>query len=179
MSSQPVLEVLLLQTDHHEKTTQAISVIRSRQVAPDARISILCHRDLLHVFEGIPEVEEVFTYDPNNLYGALRGIWQLARSRYDVVAALFSGQPIFRKQKLLFFLLPAQRHLVLNANLDCFYLNWHTFWWFLTRQAGGIIFVFRKLIRIFLFVPRFAYLLIWLTLMNLTRARGRPVHRDQ
>ena len=172
-------KVLLLQTDYHEKTTQAISVIRSRKVAPNARISILCHQDLHHVFRGIPEVQKVFTYDPKNLYGALRVIWQLARSRYDVVAALFSEQPVFRKQKLLFFLLPARSHLVLNANLDCFYLNWHTFWWFLTRQAWGTIFVFRKLVRIFFFIPRFAYLLIWLTLMNLTKARGRPVHREQ
>ncbi|MEE8160024.1 MAG: hypothetical protein V3T61_00160, partial [Acidobacteriota bacterium] len=171
--------VLLLQTDHYKNIASAIPVICDRKVMPDADVSVLCHQDLKPVFEKIPSVKTVFTYDPKNLYGALRLIWQLARSRYDVVAAVFSEQPVFRKQKLLFFLLPARSHLVLNSNLDCFYLNWRTFWWFLTRQAWGTAFVFRKLIRIFLFLPRFAYLLIWLILMNFTNVRGRPVHRER
>ena len=53
----------------------------------------------------------------------LKAVLALARSRADVVSSIFSPQPAFRLQKLLFVLFPARHRLAFNQDLNCYYLK--------------------------------------------------------
>ncbi|MDA2926239.1 hypothetical protein MYX78_03230 [Acidobacteria bacterium AH-259-G07] len=174
--------VVLLQTEHRQDTRSALSVLSNPRIVPKARISVFCAEDSRNIFESLPEVEKVFTWNRHKLLKSLRAAWRMARFHPDVLAAIFSGRPVFRKQKLLFFLLPARHRLVFNENLDCFYLSWRTFHRFFIREAEGTgvpgTFL-RKIVRVPLFLPRFAYLSMWATIMKLKRVALRTDHRSQ
>ncbi|MFQ5928417.1 MAG: hypothetical protein ACE5MK_01870 [Acidobacteriota bacterium] len=173
--------VVLIQTADDRKTLQALPSLMDAKVVPQARISVYCAEEKRDIFESLPEVEKVFTYDLRKPWKSLQTIGRMARLDTDLVAAIFSGRPIFRKQKILFFLLPARNRLVFNENLDCFYLRWGNFHRFFTREAEGTgvfgIFV-RKIVGVPLFLPRFAYLSMWATMMKLKRAALRTDHRS-
>ena len=54
----------------------------------------------------------------------LKTVLALARGRVEVVSSIFSPQPVFRLQKLLFVLLPARHRLAFNQeDLNCYYLK--------------------------------------------------------
>ena len=75
------------------------------------------------LYESWPEVSEVVTYESGQTLANLRTILKLARMRVDVLAAIFSGRPIFRLHKLMFLLLPARARLVFNEHRGCWYLR--------------------------------------------------------
>jgi len=164
--------VLLLQTEHSLETIKAIEVLASDKVAPGARVSVFCSARVQGVFESLPQVEKTLVYHPGKPVESLGTLWQAAWSGSDVVAVILSGRPIFWKQKFLFFLLPVRYRLVFNEHLECFYLGWRNAHLLLHRRSnasvvamGGL--VLRKVAKLFLFLPRFAFLLVWVAIMKL------------
>ena len=76
------------------------------------------------MYEALPGVKEVRTYAPGRTWENLKAVLDLARSRVEVVSSIFSPQPAFRLQKLLFVLLPARHRLAFNQeDLNCYYLK--------------------------------------------------------
>ena len=113
-----------------------------------------------------------------------------------MVAAIQSGRPVFRKQKLLFSLLPARKRLVFNRSLICFEprnslqqkpedLSGLVRFSLQSESRQDILdftgrgfpelstsSIVRHLVgKAFLFLPRFCYLLVWFTIWKLRRAR--------
>ena len=86
-------------------------------------IWVFCREDKRTFYESIPGVDDVRTYSPGSFRANLKTIFGLARSRVEVVSAIFSPQPTFRLQKLLFVLLPARHRLAFNQDLNCYYLK--------------------------------------------------------
>ena len=75
-------------------------------------------------YQALPGVVEVRTYAPGRTRENLKTVLALARSRVEVVSSIFSPQPAFRLQKLLFVLLPARHRLAFNReDLNCYYLK--------------------------------------------------------
>lgn len=173
--------LLMIQTEHHSEVIRALEKARTKKVVPEARVSVLCHQNMESTFRSLPNVEEIYTYDSKDLLEGLRIIRRITDSGTDVVAAIFSGRPIFLKQKILFFLLPARKKLIFNENLDCFQFSWHRIHLLFalilrrfevagaSRQPSPLSFLIHKGSKLLLFFPRFAYLLIWVTLMKLKR----------
>lgn len=165
---------LLIQSAGEAETLKALEVLRNPRVAPRVRVSVFCSEDKRGIFEGAPGVEQVFSYDARKLRQVCSTLWQLLRMRPDVVAGIFSGQPTFRKQKMLFFLLPARSRLAFNENLDCFYLNWRNFHQVFPEIRDPALAPLRaytrQVLKGLLFLPRFFYLVMWVTVMKARRA---------
>lgn len=162
--------VLLLQTANHSLTIKALDILLKSKVVGDAEISIFCSEVDRQFFESLEKVREVIAYHPGKLWVNFGILLTMARKRTDVIAALFSQQLIYRKQKILFFLMPAKHRLVFNRELDCFYLNWKNFSWLLSEFNKNLASLVLRVLRLLLFVPRFLYLLIWAAMTKLKRA---------
>lgn len=178
-------DVLFIQTEAEEVCQSAITrLTRDSRIVPNVRLTVFCREDKLPLFKEMAGVDRVLTY-PRDGRVTLRCLRELLSERPDVVTAIFSGRPIFRKQKLLFFLLRASNRLIFNDALDCYYLNHKTFRYLLPSSGvtpGGLgprhSRWFILPIKSILFLPRFFYLVIWITLFRLRRwytARRRGV----
>jgi hypothetical protein len=171
----PARYILLIQTADDELTLKALLKIRDPKVAGPASIAVFCREDKKALFEG-QDVARVYTYEPSRKWQALKTFRSMRRLNLEVVAALLTGEPIFRPQKLLFFLLPTDNRLVFNRNLDCFYFHRSRLLSLLMRDARhtGRWFrefpVFRPIGKGLLFFPRFLFLVIWVTTQKLRRA---------
>lgn len=178
--------VLMLQTEHPAETIKAIEVLASEKVLPGARVSVFCSAKAQGAFESLPQVELTVVYDPAKPLEGLRTLWKLARSGSDTVAVIFSGRPIFWKQKLLFFLLPVRYRLVFNQHLECFFLNWRNAHQLLPVRnlrfhasiPAAISLIVRKIAKVFLFLPRFAFLLGWVAFMKWKRVHSTATHQS-
>ncbi|HSR68803.1 MAG TPA: hypothetical protein VLU25_12770 [Acidobacteriota bacterium] len=169
--------LLLIQSEDDAEMVKAMQTVRSPSLARVARLFVLCRQDRKPFFQSQPGVARVITYRKEGLVKNLRLWGEMRRLRLDSVAAMFSGRPIFRLQKLLFFLAPARHRLVINENHDCFYFRFRRLGRFLTmhaRQSRGRFLLtrwaFRTALKAVLFLPRFFYLVMWLTYMRLRRA---------
>lgn len=118
--------LLLIQTSDHATTLEAIDTIRQEHIAPRAAITILCREDRRHLFEDHPQCAGVITYRRGGKSGGRELARSIRNQGFDVVAAVFTGEPTFRRSKLLFLMARAGARLVINPSLDCFYLNWRT-----------------------------------------------------
>ena len=116
-------EVLLLQTESPRLTLQAGKRLLAGGIVKQNRTALFCNRDRLESFAGQPGISRIHSYRKHRFGRNLRLLISLLLRRHDAVAAIFSGRPVFRLQKLLFFLLPARHRLVFNENLDCYYLK--------------------------------------------------------
>jgi len=178
-------EALLIQTENDRETLEALDLMVSEGAIPQQAVSILCAEDKRKRFEVHPAIANVYGYRPGRVTHNARLLGQLLARNWDVVAALLTGQSIYRFQKLLFFLLPARHRLVFNENGDCYYrkrgrvaraLKLPSF---PAKGANGssdsldleiVEQVFRSLMKAVLFVPRFAFLMSWLTVAKLKRS---------
>lgn len=169
--------ILLIQTEEDLESGKAIEVLKNPKVAGEARISVFCGEEKRAFFQSLSGVQQVFSYRVGKPLETIKTLWKLARWRPDIVAAIFSGRPTFRKQKFLFFLLPARNRLVFNQNLDCFYLTKEGI-----RQAADLFgqtgpflsvakIFFRQVAKILLFLPRFLYLVSWISILKCRRIR--------
>ena len=170
-------ETLLIQTDSVSTTMEALEYLLSVTAARGARIRLLCRAEDRHRYLSRIPAEDVSTWTPGWSMDNLKLLIGLCRAR-DAIAATLSGQPIFRLQKLAFFLLPARDRLVFNENSDCFYMARSGFARALrlpSRPASyhgrGRTQLLHQTLKIALWIPRFAYLLGWLTIEKLKRAR--------
>ena len=171
------VRTLLIETEARETVEKAIETIARPDVVPDARISLFCGLERAKEYSNNPALQKIHSYTKEALRHDLRVLWPFIRSKPDVVVAIFSGRRIFLKQKMLFWLLPARARLAFNENNDCAYVTrWHALRLLRIQSPtisvdplAGSRFV-PLLLKGVLLLPRFAYLLIWFTLMKLLRA---------
>ena len=116
--------ILLLQTTADDlKMLKAITALREPRIAHPAPIAIFCRQDKRAVFQGVPGVKAVYTYQPGKRWEGLRALLRLRKLRVDVLGAVLTGEPFARLYKLVFLMLPARHRLVFNPDFNCFYLN--------------------------------------------------------
>lgn len=173
-ASQAPHRMLLIQSEDDEDMLQSLKTVQGPNLAPLSRLFVFCREDKKQLFESQPEVAEAIVYRKGALLENIRCVWGLRRLELDCAAAIFSGRPIFRFQKLLFFLAPARYRLVINENQDCFYFSWLRAGQLLrlhgNRHLPWLNLILRVFLKGLLFLPRFFYLVIWLTVMKLKRA---------
>ena len=110
-------------TAEDSKAVEAIQRLQDPKIAAKS-IVVFCREDKRSFYQALPGVEEVRTYAPGRTWENLKTVLALARSRVEVVSSIFSPQPAFRLQKLLFVLLPARHRLAFNQeDLNCYYLK--------------------------------------------------------
>ena len=173
-------EILLIQTDASDTTLEVLEhLLRGEAVGP-GKVRLLCREEDRQHFLPWLEEKDIRTWTPGISLNNLKLMMKLCRLDRDVVTAILSGRPVFRLQKLAFFLLPARYRLVFNENIDCFYLTRSRFSSVLRLPSLPVSFhgsssrwkySLRQTARIVLWLPRFAYLLGWLTVEKLRRAR--------
>ncbi len=114
--------ILFFQTEDWVQTRKALSKLGGPRLYSEARITLVCQASDSTKFEGLPHIERVLTY-PESV-AQLRALRRrLKKTPFEVSSALFTGRPVFRKQKLLFFLLSSAPRLVFNSQLDCYWLR--------------------------------------------------------
>ncbi|HSR49592.1 MAG TPA: hypothetical protein VLV83_02120 [Acidobacteriota bacterium] len=169
--------LLLIQSEDDPEMLEAIKTVQDPGLPQVAQLFLLCREDRKAFFQAQPTVDRVVTYSKDRPLSNLGLRKELRGLHLDCVAAVFSGRPIFRSQKLLFFLAPASHRLVINENQDCFYFRLRRLDRFLTMHGNrnrhrldlfqGAL---RLALKALLFFPRFFYLVIWLTYMRLRGA---------
>ncbi len=167
--------ILLIQTAEDSAILRALVKVRDPNVTRPAPIIVFCRQDKKDAFARLTGVEAVYTYEPNKRWRAMRTLVEVFRLDVEVAIGLFTGESIFRLQKLLFFLIPTRNRLVFNHNLDCYYLNRTTFWSLFRSeerlgQLSSTVLVARLVGKALLFLPRFFFLVIWVTGQKLKRA---------
>ena len=176
-SRRGVRPTLFFPTAEDSKAVEAIERLQDPKVAAKS-IVVFCREDKRPLYEDLPTVEAVWTYASGSSLRHLRTWVRLLRTRVDLVCAIFTGQPIFRLQKFLFLTLRARNRLVFNEDLNCYMLRGNL-GRFLQPQGGhreldhsALKLIVRKVLKGFLFVPRFLYLILWAAVVTM-RARHR------
>ena len=173
-------DILLIQTDARDTTVEVLErLLRGEAVGP-GKIRLVCREEDRQHFLPWLEEKDISTWTPGISLDNLKLMMKLCRINRDVVTAIFSGRPVFQLQKLAFFLLPARNRLVFNENIDCSYLPRSSFSSALRLPSLPVSFhrsssrwkhSLRQTAKIILWMPRFTYLLGWLTVEKLRRAR--------
>ena len=176
-SRRGVRPTLFFPTAEDSKAVEAIERLQDPKVAAKS-IVVFCREDKRPLYEDLPTVEAVWTYASGSSLRHLRTWVRLLRTRVDLVCAIFTGRPIFRLQKFLFLTLRARNRLVFNEDLNCYMLRGNL-GRFLQPQGGhreldhsALKLIVRKVLKRFLFVPRFLYLILWAAVVTM-RARHR------
>ena len=176
-SRRGVRPTLFFPTAEDSKAVEAIERLQDPKVAAKS-IVVFCREDKRPLYEDLPTVEAVWTYASGSSLRHLRTWVRLLRTRVDLVCAIFTGRPIFRLQKFLFLTLRARNRLVFNEDINCYMLRGNL-GRFLQPQGGhreldhsALKLIVRKVLKGFLFVPRFLYLILWAAVVTM-RARHR------
>ncbi len=122
-SSTAVPRILFVQTEAPSYLLSAIGKVREEHY-PHCEIVLLCREDDRKEFEAHPHIYQILTYSRSHLWSNLQLGRAIKKVNPDLVAAVLSRRPIFRKPRLLFFLLSFRKRLVLDENLDSFHLSW-------------------------------------------------------
>ena len=130
----PSPRILVIQTESPTYVRRAIEVLRKPEMVPRSRICLLCRKEDADRFRNVSGLESVLTYSRRKV-GSNVGLWRDLKG-FDAVAAIFSGRGVFRKQKLLYFLLPIRHHLAFNARSDCYRLTPRTLSWTLRKDPS-------------------------------------------
>lgn len=121
-SSQTVARCLMIQTEHPQLVHAAVKRLRTSDLYPGCTVLLVCREEDAASFEDLPDVE-LLTYSQRG-GGQFPGLWQqISKFRADAVCAVFCGRPVFRKQKLLFFLLPVRRRVIFDARAQAYPLR--------------------------------------------------------
>jgi len=104
----------MLQTEHPQLVRAAVEKLRKSNLHPGCKILLVCRHEDLESFQDLPEVE-LLTY-AGSRRGRFSDFWRrMSGFRAELVCAVFGGRPVFRLQKLLFFLAPGRRRLIFDA----------------------------------------------------------------
>ncbi len=122
-SSTAVPRILLVQTEAPSYLLSAIEKVREEHY-PHCEIVLLCREDDRKEFEANPNIYQILTYSRSHLWSNLQLGRAIKKVNPDLVAAVLSRRPIFRKPRFLFFLLSFRKRLALDENLDSFHLSW-------------------------------------------------------
>ena len=175
-SPKAAARILFVQTEAASYLSPAIEKLRESHY-PQCEIVLLCREFDRNEFETNAHIYRILTYSKQHLRSNLQLMRQVIKVDPDVLAAVFSRRPIFRKQRLFFCLLPVRNRLVFDENLDRFHLSWRNIHRFLINgpDIGALRILLRKSLRALLFFPRFFYLMLWVTLMKFKRVlRPQP-----
>lgn len=158
--------MLLIESDGLDLMKRAIATALEPHVASRPRLTVFCHVDRAQEYLETPGVEQVLTYSKGSLTEDMKSVWRALRLRAEIVAAVFSGRRIFIGHKLLFWFIPSRNRLAFNRAGDCFYVTWRNFSSLMQRRgtspAQSLLEQFlRPPVKALLFLPRFAYLKIW------------------
>ena len=171
---QPVSSILFFPTEEDSKAVEAIGRLQDPKVGAKS-IVVFCREDKRPLYEALPIVEAVWTYAPGSSLRHLRTWARLLRTRVDLVCAIFSGRPIFLLQKFLFLVLRARNRLVFNENLDYYMLRGNLGQFLLPsrrhreRDYSELILIVSTVLKGFLFVPRFLYLILWANVITVMK----------
>ena len=92
----------------------AVEKLRKSDLYPGCKVLLVCRLEDLGSFKDLPDVE-FLTYSRQR-GDRFSGLWRrMSGFRADSICGVFSGRPVFRKQKLLFFLFPIRRRLIFDA----------------------------------------------------------------
>lgn len=170
---------LFLETEGLEFCGQLLDSLHHPKIAPNPRITVYCNESRRHFFESRPDVERIVPYSSGISFQNLLGLRKLVKADVEVVTAALTGRPIFRLQKLIFFLYPVRHRLAFNEHLHCHYLNSSSAGSLLHRRrsSGAAFSLGRTILKGALFLPRFIYLLGWLAFEK--RKRTRVLRRQE
>ena len=173
-SRSAVRPTLFFPTEEDSKAVEAIERLQDPKVGAKS-IVVFCREDKRPLYEALPIVEAVWTYAPGSSLRHLRTWVRLLRTRVDLVCAIFSGRPIFLLQKFLFLVLRARNRLVFTENLDYYMLRGNLGQFLLPsrrhreRDYSELILIVRTVLKGFLFVPRFLYLILWANVITVMK----------
>ena len=121
-SSRTVSRCLMLQTEHPQLVRAAVEKLRKSDMHPGCKVLLVCRKEDLESFRDLPDVE-CLTYSRSR-GDRFSGLWRrMSGFRADLVCAVFGGRPVFRLQKLLFFLAPGRSRLIFDARAQPYSLR--------------------------------------------------------
>ncbi len=172
--------ILFVQTEAPSYLSPAIEKLREK-LYPKCEIVLLCREHDRKEFETNAHIYQILTYSTQHLRSNLQLVRLIKDVDPELVAAVFSRRPIFRKQRLFFFLLPVRNRLVFDENLDRFHLSWRNVHRFLINgpNIGALGILLPRAIRVLLFFPRFFYLMLWVTVMKLKRVASERSSKSE
>ncbi len=103
IKSETIKQILVVRTDRMGDVLLNVPAIRALKETFGARITLLAHRELKTLFEAIPEVDEVITYDEERWQESFTERWrllQLVRRRHFGLAVILN--PLRRMHILAF-----------------------------------------------------------------------------
>ncbi len=133
-SSTAVPRILLVQTEAPSFLLSAIGKVGEEHY-PHCEIVLLCREEDRKEFEANPHIYQILTYSRSHLWSNLQLGRAIKKVNPDLVAAVLSRRPIFRKPRLFFFLLSFRKRLALDENLDSFHLSWRNVHQFLLSSS--------------------------------------------
>ena len=116
--------ILFVQTEASRYGTEAIKRLTADKFYPRASVLAVCREADSKDFESLENVAEVITYPPKAPLSSLTTlVRQIKDFDPDITCGVFSGRPVFRKQKAIFFLAGCRQRFVFNAQLDGYWLT--------------------------------------------------------
>ena len=92
----------------------AVENLRKSDLYPGCKVLLVCRHEDIGLLEDLPDVE-FLTYSRSR-GDRFSDLWRrMSGFRADLVCAVFGGRPVFRLQKLLFFLVPGRRRLIFDG----------------------------------------------------------------
>ena len=115
--------ILFLQTEGPEYTFECLRRLREKALFPYARILLISREEDRGRLEGLEGVVKTVCWKKGGrISQILRIRRQVKKFRPNLNCAAFTGRPVFRLQKLAYFLLGSRRKLAFNAGHDAYWL---------------------------------------------------------
>ena len=121
-STGAVTRCLVLQTEHPLLVRAAVEKLRNSGLYPGCKLALVCRQEDYESFEDLPDVE-LMAFPRRGNYRFL-DLWRrISEFSPDLICAILNRRPIFRKQKLLFFLLPVRRRLIFDGRMKPYHFR--------------------------------------------------------
>ena len=132
-SSEAVTRCLVLQTDHPRLVRAALEALRKPSLYPGCKLALVCRQEDFESFQDLSDVE-LLAFPRRGDYRIV-DLWRrISEFSPDLISAVFNRRPVFRKQKLLFFLLPVWRRLIFDGQMQAYDLRLANFQAILRRS---------------------------------------------
>ena len=121
-STEAVTRCLILQTEHPLLVRAAVEKLRNSGLYPGCKLALVCRQEDYESFEDLPDVE-LMAFPRRGNY-RFADLWRrISEFSPNLICAILNRRPIFRKQKLLFFLLPVRRRLIFDGRMQPYHLR--------------------------------------------------------
>jgi len=120
-------KILLIQTETVEFTREVLKRISRPELYPESRVALLARVSDRDRFSNIDSLDEILTYDKKHPFRTIFQLYREVRKKnFEIKCASFTGRPVYRLGKLIFWILPVRCRLAFNAGLDGYWLNLRT-----------------------------------------------------